>query len=426
MSARTLVADKGRQRIPARSQHEYDAIIVGAGPAGGQCARELAQAGWRVLLLEKAKTFGANDFSSGGSTLEILSDFDLPDSVVGAFCARIMIASSDERHLWESSQSTCLVLDFMKLRRFLGRSVESNGGELLLGHVYLGHDKLGDQIKVSFKRRTEVQIFTRKTRVLIDATGSERQVLGEKSPSKKERIVGMGIEYLLKIPRPLYDDYAKCLSFFIGLKWMPQGYAWIFPMTPNRLKVGVGRNFPDEALVPDQQSFQFYLDHLIETCLKTDNITVLDKHGKRLSYCCGQNDCYVDQNILAIGDAVSSVNPMTFEGIRHAMMSGRIAAKHVAAYLEKATDSLAGYRPEMRRYCGLKWRFSEILTRQIYRQVEDEKISLILKALKVLSLKGLKDLVFYYKFQSALKFVLRYEFLLIKLFCQRMLRREKR
>ncbi|MGH8049004.1 MAG: FAD-dependent oxidoreductase, partial [Chthoniobacterales bacterium] len=33
----------------------YDAIIVGAGPAGSVCAATLAQAGRRVLLLDKAR-----------------------------------------------------------------------------------------------------------------------------------------------------------------------------------------------------------------------------------------------------------------------------------------------------------------------------------------------------------------------------------
>jgi len=32
----------------------YDAAVIGAGPAGSAAARLLAQAGWRVALIEKA------------------------------------------------------------------------------------------------------------------------------------------------------------------------------------------------------------------------------------------------------------------------------------------------------------------------------------------------------------------------------------
>ena len=47
----------------------YDVAMIGAGPAGGQCARELAAEGHRVVLLEKAKTYFENNYSSGGAPL---------------------------------------------------------------------------------------------------------------------------------------------------------------------------------------------------------------------------------------------------------------------------------------------------------------------------------------------------------------------
>ena len=39
----------------------YDVIVIGAGPAGGQCARELAEKGKKVLLVDKAKNFAINN-----------------------------------------------------------------------------------------------------------------------------------------------------------------------------------------------------------------------------------------------------------------------------------------------------------------------------------------------------------------------------
>jgi digeranylgeranylglycerophospholipid reductase len=31
---------------------QFDVVVVGAGPAGGHCARKLTQKGYRVLLME--------------------------------------------------------------------------------------------------------------------------------------------------------------------------------------------------------------------------------------------------------------------------------------------------------------------------------------------------------------------------------------
>jgi len=67
------------------NQTIYDVVIVGAGPAGGQAARNLSKKGHKVLLVEKYKDFGENDFSSAVMTLEPLKEFDLPNTIIGSY-----------------------------------------------------------------------------------------------------------------------------------------------------------------------------------------------------------------------------------------------------------------------------------------------------------------------------------------------------
>lgn len=393
-------------------QH-YDVAIIGAGPAGGVCARELSSAGRKVLLVERAKDFAANDFSSGGSTPESLSTFDLPESLVGAFCRQIRIASSDDQHLWQSHKTIAIVFNFQKLRTFLSDETIKNGGELKLGCSYQSHEEKEGVTVVALKKVGTRIIDYVETTVLVDATGSDRKVLAVGPPADQQAIVGRGIEYLVEVPEAVYRRHADCLSFFIGQKWMPQGYAWIFPMEQNRLKVGVGRNYPDEQVVPYEKAFRVYLDHLISEALRTDEMTLLDQHGKTLSYTSFQRDLYWGKNVVAIGDAVSTVNPLTFEGIRHAMMSGRIAAQHINTGLDNQL-SFQYYKSEMRRLSGFKWIISEQLTRKIYREADDHKVNLMVAALKSFSLEDLLDLVFYYRLKSALKFYIAYTGALIK------------
>jgi len=398
---------------------KYDVIIVGAGPAGGVCARELSEAGKKVLLVEKAKDFFANDFSSGGSTLETLKIFDLPKSVVGAFCKQVRISSSEESHLWQSAYPIAIVLDFRKLRTFLADETNNNGSDLLFASSYQGHETKDGSIHVSLKNAGTRTIEQFQTKILVDATGSERKVLSGSASKHQKAIVGTGIEFLVKVPEEVYRAHSGCLSFFIGQKWMPQGYAWIFPMGANRLKVGVGRNYPNEQVVPHQKSFRFYLDHLMSSCLKTKDIAILDQHGKTLSYTSHQRDRYFDENVIAIGDAVSTVNPLTFEGIRHAMMSGRIAALYVNNLLDNKIVSFRGYKVAMRRMSGFKWIVSEQLTQKIYREASDQKVTLMLAALKFFTMEGLLDLVFYYRLKSAFKFYAAYTGMRIKASLQR-------
>jgi len=72
----------------------FDVIIIGAGPAGGQCARELSAAGKRVLLAEKSKNFSVNNYSTGGAYLQLLKQFDLPEDVVGTYWNKLAIQIS--------------------------------------------------------------------------------------------------------------------------------------------------------------------------------------------------------------------------------------------------------------------------------------------------------------------------------------------
>ena len=60
-------------------KQKFDAIVVGAGPAGCACAYKLAQAGLEVLVVERGKFAGAKNMWGGaffGPTLgELLPDF---------------------------------------------------------------------------------------------------------------------------------------------------------------------------------------------------------------------------------------------------------------------------------------------------------------------------------------------------------------
>ena len=381
---------------------KYDAIIVGAGPSGGECARQLSSQGFQTLLTDKIPNFSTNSYSSAGAPNEILKDFDLPQEVVAAKWDTFKVYSSKNKIILSDSQPRGVVMNFTKLREFLARATEKNGGSVELGYQYTDHEIHNEGVIVAFKTRSneKKQLMTK---VLIDATGGERHVLAK--TQNKNSFQSTGIEYLVEVPENVYDQWADSLSFFMGHKWMPQGYSWIFPMEPNKLKVGIGRYFQQENFVPHNKSYSCYLNHMMSECLGSEHLPILDRHGKTINYTFHPCDLHAKGPVLAIGDAVSTINPLAFEGIRHAMASSRIAVSHLIKKINDPAYSLSGYKKELKKYYGYKWLICERLMKMIYCTPKDETVEDLLSAFQHFTFDDLYNFGFYYKSRCALKFL---------------------
>ncbi|MEG4274065.1 MULTISPECIES: NAD(P)/FAD-dependent oxidoreductase [unclassified Microcoleus] len=379
----------------------FDIVIVGAGPAGGHCARILAQSGNKVLLAEQNDNFYKNDFSSAATPLETLSKFDLPESVIGSFWHKLTIETSKVSQTWESPESLGVVLNFAKFRAFLASEVERFGGEVWLGYRYIRYSQENGETIVEFKQLSDGKLIKVSTKVLVDATGFARAIMYEKENDKPNFFSGTGIEYLIEVEPEVYNKYSGDLIFFLGDKWMPKGYSWIFPMEQNRLKVGAGRIFLDPKTVRHLSPLKKYIDLLIDEYLKSKSYKILDKHGSTLKYSPGLKDIYCKHNIIAIGDTVSTVNFLGGEGIRHGMDGAQIAGQYIQSYLEGKISDFRDYETQMHRKFDKKWNISERLAvRKYIDDVSDELTDKMISYLKYMKTEDVMDILFFYKFEK--------------------------
>lgn len=379
---------------------KYDVLIIGAGPAGGQCARELSKNGFKVLLVDKAKDFLENNYSSGGAPLEIMSRFDLPNSVVGTYWNNLRIYSTKEKAIWTSPSSFGPVLDFDKLRSFLVDETVKNKSECFLRTQYQTHRLCSDSIEIDLKDLNNSSIYTVQSSVLVDATGSERKVLAQDQINKNREVIATGIEYHIKVDEDIYQSYANSLNFFLGHHWMPQGYAWIFPMSSHSLKIGVIRYFQNKSYVPYEPSYKHYLEQLLHLC---GNYEIIDKHGKTIHYTQGQKDLQCRGPVIAIGDAISSINPLGWEGIRHAMFTGDFAAQTIQSYLRKETSSLNNYKSYLNQYFGYKWFFSEKFMNHLFKTKNDSTIDRSVASFARMTNEEIMKVIFQYQFRYTFK-----------------------
>lgn len=387
----------------------FAAVIIGAGPAGGQCARRLAQAGYRVLLVEQHGSFEHNNYSSAGSPLETLVQFDLPDRVVARFWRKLELVTTQVYRAWESDQNLGVVFDFAKLRAFLAEETAQAGGQVWLGHRYLNHQIQGEQVTVRLRRQGGAVVKV-KTNLLIDGTGYARAVIYGDKRDRPPFLKGKGIEYLIRVKPEVHQNYDQSLVFFLGYRWSPKGYSWIFPMDNFQLKVGSALYDAPHRLLTSVKPLREYTQAIIRNYLKLEetDYELIEIHGSMLEYSSGLQDRYFGDRVIAIGDAVSTVNFLGGEGIRHGMKGAEIAVKHIKDYLSGNSTDFLAYQQECQQFFGEQWNLSDRIARKVYLEYSDRRIDQGVSYLKYLSTEEVVEILFDYRFQKVVSGLQRY------------------
>lgn len=386
---------------------EFDVVIIGAGPAGGHCGRSLSKLGYHVLIVEQLENFQQNNFSSAGSPLETLELFNLPTETVAAYWQKLDIISTNIHRHWQAEKPLGVVFDFAKLRQFLAEDTQKNGGEVWLGYRYLSYEQINNKIQVNLQQRKgeKVRVLTR---LLVDATGYARAVIYPKKKEKPEFYKGVGIEYLIQVDPEIYQKYVDSLIFFLGYKWSPQGYSWIFPMDNYCLKVGSAFIKGEHKVIKHLNPLRYYVEQIITDYMKIENYQIIEHHGSILEYSSGLNDIYYQDNIIAIGDAVSTVNFLGGEGIRHGMQGAELAAKFIHQYLDGKITDFSAYQKECKERFITRWNQCEAVGKRVYLEYSDQRIDQGVNYLKYLNTQDILDILFDYKLEKVSKGFKRY------------------
>lgn len=373
----------------------YDVLVVGAGPAGGQSARMLSKLGYQVLIIERVSDFSKNNFSSAGSTMYTVEEFNIDKKCISTYWSSISVNVNQVRHKWNSNKPLGVIFEFKNLKQFLVDDAVANGAEVLFGTIFVSykdHNGIYEVVIKDIKTGKEKII---QTKVIIDATGSARKVLGRNPESKFG--YGIGMEYLIEVPPEKYKP--QTLTFFLGTKWVENGYGWLFAMKNKRFKVGTMQlKFHDEDALIDIES---KIKNIIKTKLKLndDGYRFINKHGGTLIYSLGHNDFVYKDRILCVGDSISSVNPLGGEGIRHSMETAKIAVESIDDYFNKSKILGFDYQAKITDYYKkCKYDKSERIAMSIYNGNNDDLLEAGFKSVSKVSIHDLFAILFFYDF----------------------------
>lgn len=357
-------------------KQSFDAIVVGAGPAGCACAYTLAKAGLEVLVVERGRFAGAKNMWGGafyGPTLgELIPNF-WEEAPLERYIARHKFSLlSDE---------ACLSIEFTtprfsqppyngftvlrsKFDRWLAAKVEQAGAIVATG---LQADDLlwdGNQV-VGIKAGSDELPAS-----VVIACDGVNSTLAQKAGLRGEllsRQVKMGVKEVIQLPRELLERRFN-LNNDEGIAWefigsctrgLPGG-AFIYT---NKASLSVGIVVRLNALVEKK----IRANDLLEEFKQHPAVAGLFAEGKLVEYSAhlipvsGINmmpTLYID-GLLVAGDAAALVlgTGLILEGANFAVASGVAAAETVArAKRERdfSVKSLSYYRELLEQSFVLK------------------------------------------------------------------------
>lgn len=308
----------------------FDVVVVGAGPAGSSAAHSASKNGMKVALLEKEESVAQTVRTSGVTWIDSIEEFGIPDDCYNPIKNYTFCSPNNEITIG-SDKPRAAILDVRKTYRWLAEQAQKSGTALFVNTMVTDASKTTSGISlktVSAKKET-----TFNAKIVIDASGFQSVVAKSLGFVSQWRRFGAGAEYEAKVEN--VDSNTWWLM--VGQQYSPAGYAWIFPLGKNIVRIGVGVGKPESTVDPTERLKEI-VEKRIGPIAKLGKITPLEFHYGLIPND-GLSRKTVYDNLILVGDSAGQANPLVLEGIRYAIRFGRLAGQTAANAISNNTTS---------------------------------------------------------------------------------------
>lgn len=328
----------------------YDVVVVGGGPAGLSAAWSSAKKGLSVAIVERDEAIGQNVRTSGVTWIKEAKSFGIPSDYFNEI-RNYAFYSPNNYVLKKSDVAQAAVLDVRKTYQYLAYQAAGAGADIFL------RTTVTDAVKNEKGKLTGVKATSLKedlifnSKLVIDASGFYSVVgrsLGLVLPWKR---FGAGAEYEAYVDKVDSDTW----YLMVGSQYSPAGYAWIFPLGNNKVRIGVGVGKPNsqadagKLLIELLEKRPKPLDDLGRIVPVEFHYGLIPNEGLRQST--------IDDNLILVGDSAGQANPLVLEGIRYAIEFGRAAGRiggEAVIQGDTSKESLRSYEEIMKKAIGSK------------------------------------------------------------------------
>lgn len=314
---------------------QYDVAIIGGGPAGSSCARQLTQSGAKVVVIDQ-KTFPRDKTCAGWVTPQVFDILQIDP-----------VEYQNGRVLQPIEGFRTGVINGREIETRYGKvvsyGIRRSEFDLWLLNRCGAELRLGQAIR-SMTREDDRWLIneTWKARLLVGAGGHFCPVarrLGARDVPGAAVVTAQEIEFEASDSDLAAGSVKRNIPELFFCNDL-SGYGWCF-RKGSFLNIGLGRIGPEHLVSHVDEFLRFLYDRGKVVASLPGKF-----HGHAYQLYDRIQPRLFDEGVLLIGDAAGLANPQSGEGIRPAVESGLIAA-------EVIRDARDGSRSELQLYAEL-------------------------------------------------------------------------
>lgn len=297
----------------------YDVVVVGGGPSGATAAADLARAGRKVALLDRA---GRIKPCGGAIPPRLIADFDIPDAQIVARITSARMVSPTARHVDIPIEGGFIgMVDREHFDAYLRDRAVAAGATLVAG-AFTGIERDASETRVAYRDKASGEPCALPTRLVIGADGARSTVARGEVPGGDAIPYVIAYHEIIASPPAGAYDPTRCDVIYDGAI-SPDFYGWIFPHGA-QASVGMGTGVEGVDLKAATTALRRASGLADCRTLRKEGAPIplrpLDRWDN-------------GRDVLLAGDAAGVVAPSSGEGIYYAMVGGRLAAEAAAACL---------------------------------------------------------------------------------------------